>query len=67
MSSPSASRGPAPTSRVLFISGYPADTVFRNESPKQERRFIEKPYLVADLARKVREILDQGHILDGPR
>ena len=59
--------GMRPDLGVLFTSGYPSDTILRHGIADARAVFIEKPYLVADLARKVREILDQGHILDGPR
>jgi signal transduction histidine kinase len=45
--------------RVLYTSGYPSDTILRNGIADARAVFIEKPYLPADLARKVREILDQ--------
>jgi len=45
--------------RVLFTSGYPSDTVLRHGIAEARTAFIEKPYLPDDLARKVREILDE--------
>jgi PAS domain S-box-containing protein len=47
-----------PRVRVLFTSGFPVDTVFRNEVDEGRYGFIEKPYLPAQLARKLRELLD---------
>ncbi len=47
-----------PGLRVLFTSGYPSDTVLRDEIAEARTAFIEKPYLPDDLARKVRDVLD---------
>jgi two-component system, cell cycle sensor histidine kinase and response regulator CckA len=47
-----------PRVRVLFTSGFPADTSFPNRIVGARYGFIEKPYLAADLARKLREVLD---------
>jgi two-component system cell cycle sensor histidine kinase/response regulator CckA len=46
-----------PHVRVLFTSGSPADTIIRNGSAEVRAEFIEKPYLPAELARKLRDIL----------
>jgi CheY-like chemotaxis protein len=48
-----------PTIKLLFTSGYPADTAVRHGIADGNADFIEKPYLPDDLARKVREILDR--------
>jgi CheY-like chemotaxis protein len=48
-----------PDVKVLFSSGYPADTLVRNGIAEGTTRFIEKPYLPVALARAVREILDE--------
>ena len=45
--------------KVLFTSGYPSDTALRRGIAEASTSFIEKPYLPDDLARKVREILDE--------
>jgi hypothetical protein len=45
--------------KVLFTSGYPSDTDLRRGIAEAQTSFIEKPYLPDDLARKVREILDE--------
>jgi CheY-like chemotaxis protein len=46
-----------PDLRVLFTSGYPSDTVVRHGIAEARTAFIQKPYLAADLARKIREVL----------
>jgi CheY-like chemotaxis protein len=48
-----------PALKVLFTSAYPADTVVRHGVTGGRAGFIEKPYSPDDLARKVREVLDQ--------
>ena len=46
-----------PNVKVLFTSGYPADTIIRHGISESRTAFLEKPYLPADLARKVREVI----------
>jgi CheY-like chemotaxis protein len=45
-----------PETRVLFSSGYPADTVIRAGIAEARVAFIQKPYISGDLVAKVREI-----------
>jgi two-component system, cell cycle sensor histidine kinase and response regulator CckA len=47
-----------PTMKVLFTSGYPADTIIRHGIAHATTAYLEKPYLPDELARKVREVLD---------
>ena len=47
-----------PTLKVLFTSGYPADTMIRHGIADGSAAYIGKPYLPIELARKVREVLD---------
>jgi PAS domain S-box-containing protein len=46
-----------PDMKVLFTSGYPADTIIRHGISESRTAFLEKPYLPADLARKIREVI----------
>jgi two-component system, cell cycle sensor histidine kinase and response regulator CckA len=47
-----------PALRVLFMSGYSDEAVFRNGLIRPNTAFIEKPFSERSLARKVREVLD---------
>ena len=44
--------------RVLFMSGYPDDAVFRNGLLPAGAEFVQKPFSLEGLARRVREVLD---------
>jgi signal transduction histidine kinase len=43
---------------VLFMSGYAEEAVLPHEEIREGRRFLQKPFSPATLARKVRELLD---------
>jgi CheY-like chemotaxis protein len=47
-----------PEARVLFMSGYADDAVVRHGVREEQAPFLPKPFTPADLARKVREVLD---------
>lgn len=47
-----------PSLKVLYISGYPGDTMVRQGKLASELRFLQKPFSVGELARRVREALD---------
>ena len=47
-----------PHLRVLFMSGYSDEAVFRHGMIRPGTAFIEKPFTQVALARKVREVLD---------
>ncbi|MBI3568558.1 MAG: PAS domain-containing protein [Gemmatimonadetes bacterium] len=47
-----------PRLEALFMSGYPAEVIVTRGILEEGVRFIQKPFAVADLAAKVREILD---------
>ena len=49
-----------PTLKVLFTSGYPADTIIRHGIAEATTAYLEKPYLPDELARKVRDVLDDA-------
>ena len=48
-----------PNTRVLFISGYTDGVIIHQASLKPGIPFLQKPFSPMDLARKVREVLDQ--------
>lgn len=47
-----------PGVRILFTSGYPADTVVRHGIAEARVAFVQKPYVAGDLLRQVRAMLD---------
>jgi PAS domain S-box-containing protein len=47
-----------PSLRVLFISGYPRQTLDERNSLPAGSSFIQKPFLPDDLTRKLRSVLD---------
>ena len=47
-----------PGIRVLFISGYPGDTIIEQGVLSPELSFVQKPFTVGDLALRVRGVLD---------
>ncbi len=49
-----------PSTRVLFMSGYPDDEVLRRGVQQDRVAFLEKPYTQAKLSAKVREVLDSA-------
>ena len=48
-----------PNLKVLFTSGYPADTIIRHGIEEARTAFLEKPYLPGELARKIRQVIEQ--------
>ena len=48
-----------PAARIVFISGYVANAMVREAIMKRGSHFLQKPFGVADLTRKVREALDK--------
>jgi CheY-like chemotaxis protein len=48
----------SPTMRILFMSGYSDEAVYRHGEISPDASFIEKPFTDRTLARKVREVLD---------
>jgi len=49
-----------PGLRVLYMSGYPGDAIVHRGALEPGMAFLQKPFMPEDLARKVREVLDQG-------
>jgi len=47
-----------PEIRVLFMSGYTDDDIIRRGLLQPGAPFLQKPFMPADLSRKVREVLD---------
>ena len=47
-----------PGIRVLFMSGYTEEEVFPPSIPEDERYLLVKPFTAAQLAEKIRSILD---------
>lgn len=48
-----------PTLKVLFTSGYPLETLSSRGQADPAARILSKPYRIADLAKRVREVLDE--------
>jgi FixJ family two-component response regulator len=51
-----------PDTKVLFTSGYTEDAMGHHGVLRPGIVFLQKPYQTATLARKVREVLDEGLI-----
>jgi PAS domain S-box-containing protein len=49
-----------PTLKVLYMSGYTDNAIVHHGVLDPGTRFLGKPFTVADLARRVREVLDDG-------
>jgi DNA-binding NtrC family response regulator len=47
-----------PDMKVLFVSGYAENTVLRHGAIDVANRFLQKPFSLKTLARKIREILE---------
>src|SRR5688500_8537468 len=47
-----------PTMKALLMSGFPGDPAVRRALSSRAVNFLPKPFTLADLARKVREVLD---------
>jgi two-component system cell cycle sensor histidine kinase/response regulator CckA len=47
-----------PDIRVIFMSGYTADTILRQGIAETGRPFLQKPFTAQQFARKIRETLD---------
>lgn len=49
-----------PTLRCLFVSGYPADIIARHGVSHSRVHFLQKPFALADLAAKIREVMQEA-------
>jgi CheY-like chemotaxis protein len=47
-----------PELKVLYMSGYPNHAIVQHEVLAEDNKFLQKPFTPADLAHKVREVLD---------
>ena len=47
-----------PAMKVLYMSGYTDDAIMRHGVLDEGTPFVGKPFAVAELRRKVREVLD---------
>lgn len=50
-----------PNVKALFTSGYTDDSIACQVGRAGEFHFIQKPYTITQLTRKVREVLDSAH------
>ena len=54
-----------PETKVLFISGYPDETIAQRGTVLSSIAFLPKPFTPSALARRVREVLDSGTMNSG--
>ena len=54
-----ALRAARPGLSVIFISGYTGDAMLRHGVGERATPFLQKPFTMTDLTRKVRQVLDQ--------
>jgi len=48
-----------PGIKILFMSGYTAEIIAKRGLVAKQTHFLQKPFRILDLARKVREALDE--------
>ncbi len=58
-------RAQRPDIRLLFMSGYTTDEVVRRGISRTDVAFIQKPFTLDELMRKVREVLDDSNSVSG--
>jgi two-component system, cell cycle sensor histidine kinase and response regulator CckA len=49
-----------PETKLLFVSGYPGETVVDHKVVELDSNFLQKPFTLNQLAKKVRTVLDRG-------
>ncbi|MCC6994066.1 MAG: PAS domain S-box protein [Deltaproteobacteria bacterium] len=47
-----------PRLRVLFVSGYPGETMIKQGVISSSLAFVQKPFTIAELTRRIRDVLD---------
>jgi two-component system, cell cycle sensor histidine kinase and response regulator CckA len=52
-----------PSMKVLFVSGYAENTVLRHGAIDVTTRFLQKPFSLKTLARKIREVLETETVM----
>jgi len=52
-----------PRMQILFVSGYAENTILRHGKIDVTARFLQKPFGLRDLARKIREVLEANAAL----
>ena len=55
--------GERPDMKALFVSGYAENTVLRHGQIDIISRFLQKPFSLKTLGRKVREVLEASELL----
>lgn len=50
-----------PETKLLFVSGYPGETVVDHKVVELASNFLQKPFTLNQLAKKVRTVLDHTH------
>ncbi len=51
-----------PNAKVIFMSGYTEDALAKKGEIAQGIDFIQKPFNLIDLARRIRKSLDNGNL-----
>ncbi len=55
-----------PLNRILFVSGYPFSSLVKEGALEEGIQFLQKPYSVTGLVRKIRQILEDTAQNNGP-